>query len=262
LRLEGSQLRADGRDLVAVEEPLEIQIGYRDGVRRTRTLSITLRTPGHDRELAAGFAFAEGIVQTVAQISTILERRNKVRVELRSDVKVDWPALERHIVTNSSCGFCGKTCIDTAQQRVDPLADGPVIAAATLARLPQTLNAAQPAFELTGGLHAAALFRATGQLVSVYEDVGRHNALDKLVGAELLAGRLPLRESILLVSGRAGFELVLKALVAGIPIFAAIGAPTSLAVDLAREGGMTLAGFVRGGRFNLYSCPNRVGGGL
>jgi FdhD protein len=258
-RVLNGRAEAATYDAVAVEEPLEIQLGHHDGNRRTRTLTITMRTPGNDRELAAGCICTEGIVTDPADIATILHRRNQVRVELRNGVAIDWPAIERRFVTSSSCGLCGKVCIDSVQNRQYlPLGSGPLIEADVLTRLPALLRTSQGAFETTGGLHAAALFSCTGQLMAVYEDVGRHNAVDKLIGAEFLADRLPLRNSVLLVSGRASFELVQKALVAGIPIMAAIGAPSSLAIDLAEAGGMTLVGFLREGRFNVYSGTPRL----
>ena len=246
-------------DRIAVEEPLEIQLGYGGGTREVRTLSVTMRTPGYDRELAAGCLFAEGVIGDPAHIATILERRNTIRVELDPLVAVDWPRLERHCLTSSSCGVCGKTSIEAAGHRHSAgLPEGPVISARLLPTMPARLRAAQSAFEDTGGLHAAALFSAEGELVALYEDVGRHNAADKLIGAEFLAGRLPLHRSILLLSGRASFELTQKAIAAGIPIVAAIGAPSSLAIDLAQEAGLTLAGFLRDGRFNIYAGLSRV----
>jgi FdhD protein len=254
--------RCDRADFLAVEEPLEIRLGCTvAGRREHRTISVTMRTPGSDRELAVGFLFAEGIVTTAHQIAGVHETAdNIVRVDLGPDVAVDLARLERHFYTTSSCGVCGKASIEAI--RVAPssrLISGlPTIDGDVLHRLPDLLRKAQTGFDRTGGLHASALFDAAGHLHSVREDVGRHNALDKLLGAEFLAGRMPLGESVLLVSGRVSFELVQKAAVAGIPVLAAVGAPSSLAVELAREHGMTLVGFLRSDRFNVYADAGRL----
>ena len=223
-------------DVLAVEEPLEIRLGCDvDGRRVHRAVSITMRTPGHDLELAVGFLFTEGVVVAPEQVAGVRAcgAGNVVRVDLRPGVAVDLARLERHFYTASSCGVCGKASLEAV--RVCPpelaLAEGrPVVEAAVIHRLPEALRAAQAVFDRTGGLHAAALFDARGDLLCLREDVGRHNALDKLIGAQFLAGRTPLSEGVLLVSGRASFELVQKAAVAGIPILAAVGAPSSLAV--------------------------------
>jgi FdhD protein len=246
-------------DFVAVEEPLEIQVGFTRGNRKTRTLSITMRTPGHDEELAAGFLFTEGLLRHPSQVAAVLAGRNSVRVELLPDIEVHWPDLERHVYTSSSCGICGKTSIDAVRAQACPLLDvGPAVSAAVLVTLPRRLRDAQRTFDSTGGLHAAGLFTAAGELLEVREDVGRHNALDKLIGSRFLAGELPLKDRMVMVSGRASFELVQKALTAGVPVMAAVGAPSSLAVDLAYDAGMTLAGFVRDGGFNLYAGSQRI----
>lgn len=260
VRVFDGRIASAAQDVVAVEEPLEIQLGYSNGTRQLRTLTITMRTPGNDRELAAGCLYGEGVVAHESEISAILEGRNSVRVELHSGVTVDWTRLERRFYTSSSCGLCGKICIDAVTETpFGVLPATPVVRAGVLSRLPERLRAAQEGFDSTGGIHAAALFDADGNLRALYEDVGRHNAVDKVIGAELLAGRLPLYDSVLLVSGRASFELVQKAVAAGVPVMAAIGAPSSLAVELAREAGMTLAGFVRDERFNVYSGEARIG---
>ena len=265
VRVKDRQSGAPCEDLLAVEEPLEIQLGYdRKGWRVHKSVSITMRTPGADRELAAGFLFTEGILQGAGQIEDIAvsaEDENVVRVELRVGVEVDLRRLERHFYTASSCGVCGKASIAALNlngRQPHPGA-GPVFDAAAIHALPDALRATQAVFDQTGGLHAAALFDATGRLDGLREDVGRHNAVDKLIGAQLLAGQaLPLAERGLFVSGRASFELVQKALAAGLPLLAAVGAPSSLAVELAQAHGMTLLGFVRNGRFNVYAGEKRV----
>ena len=251
-------------DLLAVEEPLEIRLAHDDNGRRVQqVISVTMRTPGHDRELAVGFLFTEGIVSTRGQVQSVhvCKSGNVVRVDLRPGVAVDMARLERHFYTASSCGVCGKTSLDAVRVGVHsrPADASPVVAPAVIRRLPETLRAAQVVFDRTGGLHGAALFDARGNLLCIREDVGRHNALDKLIGVQFLTGRTPLNDDILLVSGRASFELVQKAAVAGIPILAAVGAPSSLAVELAREHGLTLLGFVRHEGFNIYTGASRIG---
>jgi FdhD protein len=250
-------------DVLAVEEPLEIRLGCDVGGRRAhQAVSITMRTPGHDRELAVGFLFTEGIISAREQVTGVhpCGAANAVRVDLRPGVAVDLTRLERHFYAASSCGVCGKASLQAV--RVCPAnripAGLPVVEAGVLQRLPEALRAGQAVFDRTGGLHAAALFDARGNLACLREDVGRHNALDKLIGERFLAGRTPLSEGVLLVSGRASFELVQKAAVAGIPILAAVGAPSSLAVSLALEHGLTVIGFVRQDRFNIYTGAERV----
>jgi len=251
------------QDLLAVEEPLEIRLG-------SKPVSITMRTPGHDFELAAGFLFTEGILHDRSEIREVLWSKvttanprqlgNSVTVELNPAVEVDLDRLERHFYTTSSCGVCGKASIEALQTQGCPMLprDTPLVASAVIHRLPEALRSEQPVFERTGGLHAAALFDPQGNLQVLREDIGRHNAVDKLVGAEMLAGRTPLGDRLLLVSGRASFELVQKALMAGIPILAAVGAPSSLAVETAQRFHMTLLGFVRDSRFNIYSGASRI----
>ncbi len=256
------------QDALAVEEPLEIRLGYEaDGQRLTQSISITMRTPGHDFDLAVGFLFTEGIVQSAEQIchlqhcgGTTGEQGNVVKVELAAGVAIDFGRLQRHFYTSSSCGVCGKTSIEALQVTgCQTLPKSELqFAATTIHTLPEKLRAAQSVFDSTGGLHAAALFHAAGDLIALREDVGRHNAVDKLIGAQFRAGHTPLSDSLLLVSGRASFELVQKALVGGIPILAAVGAPSSLAVELAHNFGMTLIGFVRDERFNIYCGAERV----
>ncbi len=250
-------------DVLAVEEPLEIRVGLDEGGRRVRqSVSITMRTPGHDMELAVGFLFTEGILTDPAQVAGVRPcgSENAVRVDLRPGVAVDLSRLERHFFASSSCGVCGKASLEAVRVTCGerPVAGQPAVDAAVIRRLPGRLRSSQSAFNRTGGLHASGLFDAAGHLHALREDVGRHNALDKLIGAEFLAGRTPLRDALLLVSGRASFELVQKAAVAGIPILAAVGAPSSLAVELARERGITLLGFVGANRFNVYIDDGRV----
>jgi FdhD protein len=261
-RVEGSRA-TEAPDDLAVEEPLEIRLACdRDGRRVRRGISVTMRTPGHDAELAVGFLFTEGIIEDPDQVAGVEDwgPGNVVRVELKPGVEVDLDRLERHFYAASSCGVCGKASIEAVRvlPRFAPIAGRPTVAAEVIRRLPATLRGAQGAFDRTGGLHAAALFDREGRLLELREDVGRHNALDKLIGAFFLARCMPLVDGVLLVSGRASFELVQKAAVAGIPVLAAVGAPSSLAVELARQHGMTLAGFVRPDRFNIYSEPGRI----
>lgn len=265
-------------EVLAIEEPLEIRVSFaRDGKRTHRPISITMRTPDHDAELAAGFLFTEGIVTSRDQIDGIRHcapklakgrgslgfetphGSNTIRVDLAAGVDIDLERLERHFYTSSSCGVCGKSSIEALRTGVRELqTNGMSISRDIILSLPDRLRAAQDAFEQTGGLHASALFRPNGEIDTTREDVGRHNALDKVIGAKFLSGEVPLRDSILLVSGRASFELVQKALMAGISIMAAVGAPSSLAVELAAEYGMTLVGFVRDGRFNVYCGEQRI----
>jgi FdhD protein len=261
-KVEGDS-SAPVQDLLAVEEPLEIRLG-------DKTVSITMRTPGSDFELAAGFLFTEGILRDRDQIREIhwskpvngnpRQAGNSVTVELNSGVEVDLDRLERHFYTTSSCGVCGKASIEAIEMQGCPVLprNSPVVALAAIHNLPETLRREQAVFERTGGLHAAALFSPDGKLQLLREDVGRHNAVDKLIGAEMLAGHTPLGQRLLLVSGRASFELVQKALMAGIPILAAVGAPSSLAVETAQRFHLTLLGFVRDGRFNIYSGASRI----
>jgi FdhD protein len=257
-------------DAVAVEEPLEIRLAFSDGEgrRAEQSISVTMRTPGDDGSLAAGFLFTEGIVRKRGDIATIAPCGppsadgliNVVRVELARDVGVDLGRLERHFYTSSSCGVCGKSSLEAVAVQGHYTIDttGMQISADLLERLPDALRERQSVFEATGGLHASGLFDADGALVDVREDVGRHNALDKVIGAALLDDRLPLSTCGVLVSGRASFELLQKAMMAGIPIVAAVGAPSSLAVDLARAFNITLIGFLKAGQFNVYAHPGRL----
>lgn len=257
-RYEAGRLAAK-QDMVAVEEPLEIRL-------RGESINVTMRTPGNDFDLAAGFLFTEGIVKEPRDIESITycvdehQEYNVLTVEPRPWVTLDLD-LDRHRHTFSAgaaCGLCGKTSIEAVRVRVPSINSAIRIPADLIATLPATVQQKQSGFQRTGGLHAAWLCAPDGRLISVREDVGRHNAVDKLIGEQFMAGRVPLSERVLVLSGRAGFELVQKAAVAAIPIVVAIGAPSSLAVDLAREVGMTLAGFTRGGSFNVYSGQERI----
>jgi FdhD protein len=257
-------------DQVATEEPLEIQLVFtKRGMRTVRSVSVTMRTPGNDRELAAGFLFTEGIIENAAAIESWETPEparagpaggNTLRAVLREGVSVDLRALDRNFYMTSSCGVCGKTSLEalrvTGRIALDP--DGPAWDPGIIGGLPSALRGGQALFEATGGLHAAGLFDAEGRMLAVREDVGRHNAVDKLIGKQVLEGRVPLSGRLLLVSGRASFELVQKTVMAGIPVLAAVGAPSSLAVDLARQFGATLLGFVGPDRFNVYSGAQRL----
>jgi FdhD protein len=253
-------------DTLATEEPMEIRLISGD-VRRTA--AITMRTPGADFELAAGFLYGEGIVRSPEDILKISycvdadldaeQQYNIVNVKLRGSRDYDLKSLERHFYTTSACGVCGKASLEQLELRGCPMSlPGPNVAAEVIYSLPEKLRKAQGLFEATGGLHAAALFDARGNLVALKEDVGRHNATDKLVGWALLEGRLPLSDHIVMVSGRSSFEILQKCLAAEVPVVCAISAPSSLAVDVARRFGMTLVGFLRGKRFNVYTGHERI----
>lgn len=273
-RVDGGRGADVEHDLVAVEEPLEIRLGYDGPTGRTRhPVAITMRTPGHDGELAVGFLLHEGVATRLEDVTSVRycpmpdrpeAAGNVLLVDLRAGVSFDPGRLERAFYTTSSCGVCGKASLDALETAPCPvLSHGqPRLRAAAVCRLPELLRAAQPGFRSTGGLHAAGLFTAGGSLLGLREDVGRHNAVDKLVGAHLLGTEpaldISLAETVLVVSGRASFELTQKAAVAGIPVLAAVGAPSSLAVDLARRFGLTLLGFVRDDRFNVYHDAGRL----
>jgi FdhD protein len=253
-------------DLLAVEEPLEIRLVYGDAnSRKQKNISVTMRTPGNDRELAAGFLFTEGIVKNKKDISEIKHtgnNENTVCVELKENVAVDLNKLERHFYTTSSCGVCGKSSIDAIRTLGNSTSKGfpvfSVVKSEIIYKLPLLLREKQNVFESTGGLHASALFDLNGNLILLREDVGRHNALDKLIGAAIEENMLPLDNTILLLSGRASFELIQKAAMAEIKIVAAVGAPSSLAVELAKEFDITLIGFLRDKRFNIYCGEERI----
>jgi FdhD protein len=241
------------QDFVAVEEPLQIQLNGAD-------LAITMRTPGHDDELAVGFLHSEGILRGREVIGSIEPGDNSITVTLTGEAAPDVSAQTRHFYLTSSCGVCGKASVDAlvAAGCSAPPRDTPKVSRVVLQSLPETLRSTQAVFDRTGGLHAAGLFSTQGELQLVREDVGRHNAVDKLIGRSVLDGRVPLHDSILMLSGRISFELVQKALLAGIGTLAAVGAPSSLAVEIALRFGMTLAGFVRDGRFNIYTGESRI----
>ena len=249
-------------DRLVTEEPLELRV-HGPGEEPT-ALVVTMRTPGNDFELAAGFCLTEGLVRSNDDIDSIAyclggdgeQLYNVVTVRARSPIAADVRA--RHFFANSSCGVCGKAALEDVEVRCDPVAPGPTVGARTISALPGRLAEHQRLFSETGGLHAAARFTADGELIAVREDVGRHNALDKLVGHAFLDGALPLRDDVLLVSGRMSFELVQKAAVAGIPVLCAVSAPSSLAVAAADRFGQTVVGFVRGERFNVYTHPERI----
>jgi FdhD protein len=258
-RFSGNGLEG-ARDRVACEEPLEIQLG-------AASLAVVMRTPGHDVELVTGFLVTERVVEALADVEAVRHcsetpdpaaADNVVRVTLRAGARVDLDKLRRNLFASSSCGVCGKATLENALVTAKPLDDAARVPAAQLLGLPEQLRAAQPAFEETGGLHAAGLFDPAGRLLVAREDVGRHNAVDKVIGWAARAGRLPLAGCTLLVSGRASFEIVQKALAARVPIVAAVSAPSSLAVSLAEAGGIALVGFLRGRSFNVYGARGRI----
>jgi len=253
---------SEREDHLATEEPLEIRLRMGE---RTWTVAVTMRTPGDDAELAAGFLYNEEVVADRERVRRIVPvaapEENIVEVELGDGPEPELRSLERHFFATSACGVCGKAGLEMLRLRVPGMAaEGPVVDPAVLSELPDRLRAAQGVFAATGGLHAAALFDTAGTLIDVREDVGRHNALDKLIGRAFLDGRLPLRDHLVLVSGRASYELLQKCLVAGVPFVCAVSAPSSLAVELAERFGLTLVGFLRGDRFNIYAGAERIAG--
>jgi len=266
VRRNGPARRGAGdpdHDWVAVEEPLEIRLVHGPAdARLSVTLCLTMRTPGDDASLAGGRLLTEGIVAGAGDILSLDQpagEPNLLVAELRPDLPVNLDGLTRHLYTGSACGVCGKTSVAAVQSRSQvAVGQGFRVTSAALAGLPAALLPRQSVFHGTGGLHAAALFDTQGHIHDVREDVGRHNALDKLVGAALMAGRFPLHHRGLLVSGRASFEILQKARMAGCPLVIAVGAPSSLAIQLAWDAGMTLAGFLRDGRFNVYAGPDRI----
>ena len=253
----------DDYDELAIEEPLEIQLAYTEkNARIQKTISITMRTPGNDEDLAVGFLFTEGIIKNKNQVAHTLVSltENKVLVLLNENEIVNLQKTERNFYTTSSCGVCGKTSIDAIKtiSAYNNITDKISLSTNLFYQLENELRKQQAIFETTGGLHASALFDLDGKFISLREDVGRHNALDKLIGAAFLKEELPLTNNILLLSGRASFELIQKATMAGIKIIAAVGAPSSLAVQLAQEAGITLIGFLRNEGFNIYTGEERI----
>jgi FdhD protein len=271
-------------DSLALEEPLEIQLTYGpSNARQTRSISVTMRTPGHDFDLAAGFLMTEGVIQDANDVEQIAHaggsfnegeqslqamdvlkvgsKQNTVRVDLAADVGVNIGSLQRNFYTTSSCGICGKASLLALRTVCPPRSPNNFrLDAQLLYRLPERLRASQGVFDRTGGLHGAGLFDSAGTLLALREDVGRHNAVDKLIGSEFLADRTPLRDRLLLLSGRASFELMQKALMGGLPMVAAVGAPSSLAVQIAKEFDITLVGFLREDHFNIYHGSERISG--
>jgi len=255
-------------DELAVEEPMEVRVLWRrGGTWSAQSLAVTMRTPGHDFELAVGFLFAEGVIRSRRDIREIRycsehedeTSRNIVHVVLADGVGVDPMRLSRNVYTTSSCGICGKASLELVRALVRrPLVETATVSGDVLLALSDVARSAQALFARTGGVHASALFDEQGRLLLVREDVGRHNAMDKVIGHLVLADRIPASRTIVLLSGRASFELVQKALVAGIPVVAAVGAPSSLAVAVARDFGLTLIGFLRDGRFNVYAGAERL----
>ena len=257
-------------DLLAIEEPLEIRLGYIRGNNYLhKSISITMRTPGDDAELAIGFLFTEGIISDKTQIETVeypyktgenIKMDNTILINLKANVVIDFKKLERHFYTTSSCGVCGKASLEALNLHKAPViqTETPIISAELIHGLPRSLKERQAVFSSTGGLPAAALFDDQCNLLDLKEDVGRHNAVDKLIGAQIIKGNVPLHGHLMMVSGRTSFEILQKALAASIPIVAAVGAPSSLAVELANTFKITLLGFVRDGRFNIYSEAHRV----
>lgn len=250
----------EAEDRLAVEEPLEIRLGG-------TSFSVTMRTPGHDEELVAGLLFSEGIIQSADNLDVLARYRdpdttpdlgNVMNVLLKGDVRVARERLRRNLVTSSSCGVCGKVTIDSLSAACPPIVSDATVSAEFFGRIASTMESAQPTFEKTGGLHAAGLFDLAGRLLVLREDIGRHNAVDKVIGHMLLARRFPLDRHALMVSGRASFEIMQKAWTARIPMVAAVSAPSSMAVQMALAADMTLIGFLRPGRFNVYSGAGRV----
>lgn len=248
-------------DTVSVEEPLEVRVGF-EASDSAQQIAVTMRTPGNDEDLAVGFLFTEGIISSKDDVASVTldVRCNGATVQLHDHVELDPAVFSRHSFVASSCGVCGKKTIAAVRvkRQYICLHDQPVVSAQLIYKLPGLLRSQQDNFDHTGGIHASCLFDLEGNLLNIKEDVGRHNALDKLIGAEFMAGRLPLIDKVLMLSGRASFELIQKAAHAGIAIVAAVGAPSSLAVQLADECDITLLGFVRDGRFNIYSGAHRI----
>ncbi|MDB6058523.1 MAG: fdhD [Verrucomicrobiales bacterium] len=256
IRWRDGKASAAETDQVACEEPLEIRVD-------NQPISVTMRTPGNDEELAVGFLLSEGLITTREQVARIEpyprnRDKNVINVFLSPDVQIDFARLTRHVFMSSSCGLCGKSSIDAVHQHFPKITSEISVAANILQSLPDKIRAKQETFDKTGGLHAAAIFNTAGNLIVLREDVGRHNAVDKVLGYAFLNNLHSLTEHVLVVSGRTSFEIIQKALAARIPIIAAVSAPSSLAVEFANESGQTLIGFLREGRMNIYTHPERI----
>jgi len=259
LRVEHGRAPVEDHDAVVVEAPLELRLGG-------RSLLVTMRTPGRDGDLVRGLLYSEGLVERPGDVTAVQHcsdvpdeaRGHVVNISLRAGAVLDEERTLRVGLVTSGCGVCGKATLEAVSATCAPVAPGPRVRASVLAALPEALRAGQDLFEHTGGLHAAGLFDPDGRLLALAEDVGRHNAVDKVIGEAARFGRLPLSACVMLVSGRAGFEIVQKARRAGIPLLASVSAPSSLAVELARDGGQTLVGFLRPGRFNVYCGAERL----
>ena len=250
-------------DVIAIEEPLEIRVCLPGEKSSDQVIAVTMRTPGNDAELVAGYLFNEGIIRASGDLLSVRpcgNTGNVVRAALRAGLAVDFKRIERNFYTSSSCGVCGKTSIEAAMNAVAlaQIPFGTTVSIDIISQLPNAMRAAQATFATTGGLHAAAMFSLSGELRSLREDVGRHNAMDKLIGANLADAPAPLRAAIILLSGRASFELIQKAMAAGAPVVAAIGAPSSLAIELAQQANITLIGFLRERSFNVYTHAMRL----
>ena len=258
------------QDALAIEEPMEIRLIFGPQENRTmRSLSITMRTPGNDEELAAGFLFTEGVLTDAAQIESVEFRgvddtgestANIVRFNLRPDVQIDFKKLQRNFFTNSSCGVCGKDSLESLEVKgISPLPSSCLkVSPSAVCKMSDALRQSQPIFDQTGGIHAACFVDSQANVLATREDIGRHNAVDKLIGVYFQNNQLPIVDLIMVVSGRASFEIVQKAVVARVPMMVAAGAPSSLAVELAQKFNMTLIGFANDSRFNVYSAPNRI----
>jgi FdhD protein len=271
MRRLNDAMESEDTDFIAAEEPLEIHV-------ENHSIAVVMRTPGEDRELAAGFLLTEGMIRSIDDVKEIGHRPhcwakdrnpqngstlvrsegNVIEVRLKNPASIDLQKLSRHVFTSSSCGICSKASIEAVRQQFSPLEGSCEVDSQVILELPEALAASQETFKRTGGLHACALFDLSGRLLALREDVGRHNALDKVIGWALLEDRLPLSEHILLLSGRTSFEMMQKSLAGGVPIVAAISAPSSLAVEFARDSGQTLVGFLRGKRMNIYAGADRV----
>jgi FdhD protein len=257
-----NHITTEADDFLAIEEPLEIRLSYvKNSIRQEKNISITMRTPSDDEDLAIGFLFTEGIITNFNQVQSVSSfQENSILIELFPDAAVDLSKLERNFYTTSSCGICGKASIEAIEIVAQdfPKTEKIIYRSSFLLKLPESLQKKQSVFKQTGGLHASAIFNKAGDIVLLREDVGRHNALDKVIGAACKQNMLPLSDALLLLSGRASFELIQKAKMANIKTVAAVGAPSSLAVALAKESDMTLIGFLRNDRFNIYCGNERV----